>query len=614
MNRTLVFAFASLLPITAGAQLTAQPVVVGASYTVNNGPGSQTDPHVSGDLVAYTDETTTTSQIRFHALSSGADQAIPNGGNKDTLSDISGTLIVFTRLGASSHSIYVFDTTAGTSSELNPTPGAMRNNASVGANTVAWEDTGLSGNSAAPEVVAYDLTSGTTTRLTNNALFDGEPAVSPDGSIIVYSECSTVGTSCDIYQATRSGSSWSSVALTGTSGEEARPSTDGVIVAYESERTLNGTVERDIYYQPVGGGPELEIPLGGDQRNASVAGQLIAFESRAAVFGGNYDIYLYDTRTGLLYQLTNTPDDEVLTDIDVDAATGLVRVVYVRDQGGDNNVYAFSFLVTPPDQTCTPSTDGGDDDGGNDEGDHHHHHHHHGFGFGWHHHKPGHHHHGDACDHEDDDEDQVAASACQSPGARPLLATVSVNRTHGAPNVASTGFAATAGAGLLCVENGAPTSRNATSGWVDFDGAQVVSPSAFKKSVTWIGRNVTLQASNSVSARIAGTPGTSYTVRIYGPDPSECTTSAPSISAGALHVHDVGQAAVQTIVGRRVGQPASAANPAAFQDPESFGCSSTPSHGASSGAGALAVLALIALGLRFRPAPVSVRRSRGDRR
>ena len=164
MNRTLVFAFASLLPITANAQLTAQPVVVGASYTVNNGPGSQTDPHVSGDLVAYTDETTTTSQIRFHALSSGADQAIPNAGNKDTLSDISGTQIVFTRLGASSHSIYVYDTTAGTSSELNPTPGSMRNNASIGANTVAWEDTGLSGNSAAPEVVAYDLTSGTTTR------------------------------------------------------------------------------------------------------------------------------------------------------------------------------------------------------------------------------------------------------------------------------------------------------------------------------------------------------------------------------------------------------------------------------------------------------------------
>ena len=57
MMKTLLLAAALLAPPALCAAIT--PVnggIVGGSITVvNNGPGDQTDPHVSGNLAVYTD-------------------------------------------------------------------------------------------------------------------------------------------------------------------------------------------------------------------------------------------------------------------------------------------------------------------------------------------------------------------------------------------------------------------------------------------------------------------------------------------------------------------------------------------------------------------------------
>jgi hypothetical protein len=69
--------------------------------TVNDGPGNQTDPHVSGDLAAYTSTVTGSTQIRYYNFLTSTDIGIPNvhpSGvqTTDYLSDISGHTIVFT--------------------------------------------------------------------------------------------------------------------------------------------------------------------------------------------------------------------------------------------------------------------------------------------------------------------------------------------------------------------------------------------------------------------------------------------------------------------------------------------------------------------------------------
>ena len=70
--------------------------------TVNDGAGSQTDPHLSGDWVSYTDNSVY--GIRFQNLDLGpaSDRLIPTAEGKfDALSEIGGNTIVFARAGAS---------------------------------------------------------------------------------------------------------------------------------------------------------------------------------------------------------------------------------------------------------------------------------------------------------------------------------------------------------------------------------------------------------------------------------------------------------------------------------------------------------------------------------
>lgn len=488
-----------------------QPVLVGASYTVNNGPGSQTDPHVSGDLVAYSNDhsptgTTPFSEIRFHALSTGIDQAIPNAGAYDYLSGIYGQRIVFTRIEAAERSIHLYDIATGKSTELAPKNGAFRDAASIGGSTIAWADYGLYTAATPPEIVVHDLQTKVTTALTANAIEDSQPAVSPNGDIVVFRRCAAAG-DCDIVQATKSATGWTVAPLTSTLGDETAPATDGTIVAYESLRANGTVIERDIFFQSVGGGLETVIPLPGVQQNPSVAGGLIAFESALSTGfgGGNFDLLMYDSKSQILYQLTQTQENETLTDIDVDPATGLVRVVFVRNEAGDENVYAFSFRL----ETTEP------------------------------------------CAPEPRNEAEFQA-ACAAPGTRPLLATVSLIRTGGAPDYANSMFGAAPGTGLLCLDNGQPTGAMAVSGRVAFNGITLVHPNGFKKLATSLAAPVSLSSTNLLHTSIAGAPGTSFGVRVYGA--SACTQGNAGLTNEAFGLHESGRGELRKLHGRPVGR------------------------------------------------------------
>src|SRR5689334_22214725 len=132
-------ALAGALPAQAATASVATPN--GASVTVNNGPGDQTDPHVSGDWVTYTDNAAGFYQVHYHNLATGQDATIPSNGGQDLLAGISGTTIVYMHSTTDGQSIYTYDTCGCTSPVLlDPTPGSIREFPAIGGRTVAWAD------------------------------------------------------------------------------------------------------------------------------------------------------------------------------------------------------------------------------------------------------------------------------------------------------------------------------------------------------------------------------------------------------------------------------------------------------------------------------------------
>ena len=131
--------------------------------TINASPGQQFDPHVSGNLAAYTDNQPI-STIRYYDFLTASDQPIPNslpdgGITLDLLSDVSGSNIVFARQNAGTSRIMVFDVGTATMAEVDPAPAPLRLGAAIGNNTVAYIDF----EAGSGDVVTWDLATSTRT-------------------------------------------------------------------------------------------------------------------------------------------------------------------------------------------------------------------------------------------------------------------------------------------------------------------------------------------------------------------------------------------------------------------------------------------------------------------
>ena len=336
---------ASVVPNLVVARSAEPQVIVSPSaqtlpgmfQVVNAGSGDQTDPHVDCNLVSYTnDDFFGSSTVRYLDFSTGIDRAIPFNG-QDSLSRVSGNQIVFTEASQIGDQIVVFDTASQTRTVI---PGNRRSSPAIGGTLVAFEDRSFSSNWNESEISLYDVSTATLTRLTDDTLFDGNAAVSPNGNAVVWEKCQTSAFDCDVYAAIQTSPSvFTTTALTGAEGEDHQPETNGAIVVYASNR--GG--ETDIYFQPVTGGAETRLSIPGDQRDPSISGNLIAFESQGQPFNPTeYDILAYDISGGKLYRVTNTPTDETLSHISVCNGTG--RLVYAAP-ASDYDVYAFTFQV-----------------------------------------------------------------------------------------------------------------------------------------------------------------------------------------------------------------------------------------------------------------------------
>jgi hypothetical protein len=344
-SRMLVaLALAALAPAAIVAVVpTIAPTPVLVPVDINVSTGDQFDPHVSGDWVAYTSDV----GIRYYNFATNVDAAIPFGSSvNDLLSDISGSKIVFSRVTVNNGTaVMVFDaaTPAVPPVEIDVVPNPNRFGAAIGGNTVAYIDFGLESHG---ELVAHDLTTSISARLTNDAFVDGNPQVSPDGNVVVWEHCVTSITDCDIWQAVKTGAVWSVSQVASTPSPEGNPDTNGTLVVFDSHRVAGSA---NIFWRPVNGGPEVQLEMPGYQGNPSIAGNVIAFESRASVVDAA-DIFVYDLVTNRLFQITNTPlVNEQLNDITV-LPDGSIRVVWSSDEDGadQRNIKGATFQLPHP--------------------------------------------------------------------------------------------------------------------------------------------------------------------------------------------------------------------------------------------------------------------------
>jgi Tol biopolymer transport system component len=244
------------------------PQVGGTPTTINDGSGNQRDTRISGTLVTYYSVVGGTSEVRYHDLLTGVDLAIPTEGALDFQPDVDGSRLVYTHVASDEFAIYAFDPADASQppAELDQQPGSLREKAAIGGQTVAWIDYGFDNDAYHAEIVVYDLSTGSATRLTNDDYYHRDPDVSPDGSMAVWTRCEVNLSGCCVWQATRSGAGWSVAQLSGDR-ESTAPALDSQFVAYQGS-DANG--ESDIYWRALGGGEEHRISLSGGQQNPAI--------------------------------------------------------------------------------------------------------------------------------------------------------------------------------------------------------------------------------------------------------------------------------------------------------------------------------------------------------
>ena len=368
MTRPITFlwftgiAVAFLLPSIAGAQNYVTPSVAptpsGRLIVVNNGPGDQSDPHVSGNLVSYSNASPSVFTVRYYDLNAGTDMGNPQASNAlDFLSGVSGSTIVFNDVTPNESNIFSFDTSApGTQPvAIAPVARLVRTEPSIGVRTIVWEDHGLASSSVNAAIVAYDIASKTTTVLVNDSTINESPGISPDGSVIVWAKCAATTGPCFPWEAVLSDGTWTAQQVVSQLQQVQQfvfavrqVATDGAIVTYPR---LNSQGLSQLAWQPVGGGTEqvLNSVNLGSFAGESASGGLISFSGIKD--GANvHDIYVYDLATNALYNVTadlasagQYPGglENTLSDISV-TPDGKVRVVW-QVQEADLNVYAYTF-------------------------------------------------------------------------------------------------------------------------------------------------------------------------------------------------------------------------------------------------------------------------------
>ncbi|HEV3139403.1 MAG TPA: hypothetical protein VGY57_02740, partial [Vicinamibacterales bacterium] len=309
--------------------------IPGTMTQITTSPASdQFDPHISGNIVCYTDLRNGSPQIYYFDLSTSTETRVtnnnfPRGGDQSC--DVSGSIIVW---ADNLQPLNVQGLTIGTAGPFNiDAQNTIQVSPSVGGSLVAWMDdrNSTQGNSIW-DIYAKDLTTGVEKRLTTNTLgpFSVNPNVS--GRLVAYATQSTSSiqsTSCQVF--VTNFDMLVTTQLTNTTGCNTSTDISGNRVVYQADRDGN----QDIYVFDLTTNTETRISLPGLQRGPHISGDWVSFED---VSSGTSAILLYHVPTAALFIAVSSPTSNAfLNDIDG------FRVVFTGDATGTHQIYVLEF-------------------------------------------------------------------------------------------------------------------------------------------------------------------------------------------------------------------------------------------------------------------------------
>jgi hypothetical protein len=266
LQATVIAAATALM--SAGTAQVVTPVDGGAAggtvLTINDGPGTLTEPHVSGNLATYSDEDT--GRIRYYEFLTSVDSPIPAPpGTIDTQGDVSGSRIAFIRMTNGVRRTHVYDTATGLLADIDPGVAYDPFLASMGGAMVAFQDA-ATGNG---DIMVADIAAPTAplTDVSASPAIDGNPRIAPSGDLVVWEQCDNRFI-CDIYRSARTGTRWGAATpvLAAPASEELNPDTDGTVIVYDSDRPGPGDADSMSRPPPAAPRPSCSCPATSETR------------------------------------------------------------------------------------------------------------------------------------------------------------------------------------------------------------------------------------------------------------------------------------------------------------------------------------------------------------
>jgi beta propeller repeat protein len=333
----LAVILSTLLPMVAMSALahaatvdvapTLGGAISGSETRITRDPADQYNPHISGNIIVYTDERGLDLNIWYYNLATGTEQPVTTEPGDQQLNDVSGGIIAYDDDYLSD--VFVYDTATGTTTSITNHQGSnvVAHNPAIGGTLVAWEDS-RDFSTSNYDLYAKDLATGEERLVSNLPGYDRDPAIA--GGIIVYMSCSSGD--CDIYAY-----DWAhktTTQITNTSGViERDPDTNGRAVVYS--RTREDNYLYDIYYYDLITKEEKRLLLPGDQINPHISGDYVSFED---IVGGCFRVRLWHVPTNTVFDLNvSAASYQYFNDIDGN------RIVYTDDRNGQLDIYLFAF-------------------------------------------------------------------------------------------------------------------------------------------------------------------------------------------------------------------------------------------------------------------------------
>jgi hypothetical protein len=334
-------------PVDAGA--VTSPVVTIA----NMQSYGYAQPRVSGDVACYTDYT---SVVHWYRFSTNTGAPVESTPYRDFECGVDGNHIAFIS-AAPLPFLGVLDVSTSVITKIGPQLNPGPRQAAIGGSTVAYVE--FASDFLTSRIRVADLTSpAVASVLSDAALPEGSPNVSPNGNVVVWERADRllgVQTSY-VMKAVRDPvtGTWGLPQLVtsyASFGEQPQPDTDDSYIVWRAPSGVGG--EKDIFVQAVSGGLVMQIAIPGYESDPRIDAGVIVFDHQSST-GTNPEIMLYNILTNTLQHVSSVLAflvNERSVDVSV-LSGGDARVVWdVYDPAGvAGNVYARTFPLTtaPP--------------------------------------------------------------------------------------------------------------------------------------------------------------------------------------------------------------------------------------------------------------------------